>query len=408
MTRHWRQCALLFFVLLVLAACSVVDSQEEMVEVGAISTALILPTPSPEPSATELPTETATITPSPRPSPTMGAATSTPQPEIQLGSTRKNPDDSSIEVWVGEWVTPPLAEGFDAAHIVLENNQIHYRSEGLTQVWSSETKTWVFPEQFYSELGKVVPVSLMGGRLEIADQAAAWQAHQDMVLAWLNNPGNAEFLQAVYAKSNISWEDLQTTDESGQTTYGIKLLGLSGEVVWPQVIIVSNTGDVRYWTLADYIDDKATFGTKIDVSSPLWIVAGPQNWTEQGVSDFVDQRLDGSDTFGNSWSSHGLLLTPSGRLAWTAISKNPSSRFETSHIPLGGTSGTEINPDHVQAYVASTIKTYHSIETSTRSIRAIPLYAGTTEGITTANTSGANTIEEAYTILPDRIFRNIP
>ncbi len=408
MTRHWRQCALLFFVLLVLAACSAVDSQEEMVEVGAISTALILPTPSPEPSATELPTETATITPSPRPSPTMGAATSTPQPEIQLGSTRKNPDDSSIEVWVGEWVTPPLAEGFDPAHIVLENNQVHYRSEGLTQVWSIEAQAWVFPEVFPYKVGEVVPVSLMGGQLEIADQAAAWQAHQDMVLAWLNNPGNAEFLQAVYGKTNISWEDLQTTDETGQTTYGIKLLGLSGEVVWPQVIIISNTGDVRYWTLADYIDDEATFGAKIDVSSPLWIVAGPNNWTSGGVKDFVDKHLDGPDTFGVSWASHGISFTEEGRLVWIATSTSQSNRTQTQHIPLGGQSGSEVDINLAKAYLASTINSFEIITEDIGTISAIPLYAGTTVGFTDANTSGANTIEEAYTILPDRIFRNIP
>ena len=395
----------LLLALFALSACGTAASQERLDSFEAVSPIPFLPTPSPEPSATQLPTETATPAPSPRPSPTVGAYTSTPQPEIQLGSIQENPNNGTIEVWVGKWSTPPMAEGFDPTHIVVANGHVYYQSEGLTQVWSAESQSWVFPESFPYVVGEVVPVSLMGGRLEISDQSAAWRAHQMMVLSWLNNPGNVEFLRAVYGENEVVWDDLKIEDGSGQMRYAIKLIGLDGATVWPQVIIISNTGDVRYWTLADYIDDKATFGTKIDVSSPLWVVAGPKNWTEEGVREFVDERLDGPDTFGVHWASHGISFTKEGRLVWIATSTSQSNRTQTQHIPLGGQSGSEVDANLAEAYLASTIKSFEIITEDIGTISAIPLYAGTTIGFTDANTSGVNTPEEVDSIFPNPILR---
>lgn len=327
----------------------------------------------------------------------------------KMGEIRTNAQTGQTEYFFDEWVTSPVKEGFDPAHIVLENNQIHYRSEGLTQIWSAEQLAWVFPDVFPYKVGEVVPVSIMGGQLEIADQAAAWKAHQDMVLAWLNNQGNAEFLQAVYGKTNIGWEDLRAADESGQTKYEINLIGLNGEMIWPEVIIISNTGDVRYWTLADYIDDKATFGTKIDVSSPLWIVAGPDDWESGGVREFADKFLDGPDIFGVSWAKHGLRFTREGRIVWEASSRNLAPKPEVGFIVLGEQPTLQDNARLWQAYLASTINTFEKVNPHTENTYPIPFFASAgIPGITVEDVTGINSFEEADSLVSPTIFSTNP
>ena len=132
MIDYWRRITFLVLTLIALTACGEAVSQAELVQATTPILETALPTPTPEPSATPRPTETATLAPTPQPSPTPQEPTITPTPDIPLGQVRDGPDTGAVEVWVGEWVAPPLDEGFDPSNIAVENNQIHYRSEGLT------------------------------------------------------------------------------------------------------------------------------------------------------------------------------------------------------------------------------------------------------------------------------------
>jgi hypothetical protein len=287
------------------------------------------------------------------------------------GNTRENTITKQTEYYFGEWVTPPVVEGFDQAHIVLENNQIHYRSEGLTQVWSSETKTWVFPEQFYSELGKVVPVSLMGGRLEISDQAAAWQAHHDMVLAMLNNPGSADYLQAVYGKDQLTWDDLSVRDEQGNIVdYEFKTPTVNGTKLCPTFLFVTDYGDAQGYSLCDYVPSNVE---AVKVSSPLWIVAGPKEWSAN-ISNFVTNNTLGKERmlFGY-WASHGLRITKDGRFVWIGATQEYFDERSARSSNLGGRDGDQIDPYLASAYVASTIKAYEVVVPGMESVTAVPL-----------------------------------
>ena len=358
MTKYWWQSTVALLAIFVLGACNDATSQTELEQVVSVSTASISPSPTLEPSATPLPTETATFTPTPQPSPTPQEPTITPTPDIPLGQVRDGPDTGAVEVWVGEWVTPPVAEGFDSAYVVVEDGNVNYRSPGLTQEWSPEQQAWVFPETFPNKVGEVVPVSLMGGRLEIADQAAAWQAHQDMVLAWLNNPANIDFSRAVYGKDVITFEDLAVHDANGQVVaYEIKLTDQADTKIWPKTLGVGSYGDVNFNSLGDTVNNPDGINT-IDVSSPLWVYFGWKEWL-QSVGPFVNESTTGPNSLiGAGWSVYGLRFTHEGRLVYLSGSKE---YFESKYPDIalvGGESGGEVNPDLAEYYLGSMIKAY--------------------------------------------------
>jgi len=358
MIDHWRRSTFLVLTLIALTACGEVVSQAELVQATAPVLETALPTPTPEPSATPRPTETATLAPTPQPSPTPQEPTLTPTPDIPLGQVRENPETGAIEVWVGEWAKPPLADGFDPTHFVIEDDQVHYRSQGLTQVWSAETKSWVFPETFYSELGKVVPVSLMGGRIEIADQAAAWQAHQDMVLAWINNQANKEFLVSVYGKEAVTFDDLAVRDSNGEiVAYEIKLTDVSGEKVWPRMLGVGAYGDVNFNSLGDTLDNPDAI-QEIDISSPIWIYSGWKEWAKSDGAFFETATYGPNSLIGSGWSVYGLRFTSSGRLVYFAGSKEYFKSKYPDIALVGGESGGEANPALAEYYLGSMIKAY--------------------------------------------------
>lgn len=371
MIDYWRRSTFLVLTLIALTACGEAVSQAELVQATTPILETALPTLTPETSATPRPTETATLVPTPQPSPTSQEPTITPTPDIPLGQVRDGPDAGAVEVWVGEWVTPPLDEGFDPANIVVENNQVHYRSEGLTQVWSTEAQAWVFPETFYSELGKVVPVSLMGGRLKIADQAAAWQAHQDMVLAMLNNPGSADYLQAVYGKDQLTWDDLAVRDEQGNVVaYEFKTPTVNGTKICPTFLFVTDYMDAHGYSLCDYMPSNVE---AVKVSSPLWIVAGPKEWSAN-VSHFVTNKTLGKERmlFGY-WASHGPRITNEGRFVWIGATQEYFDERSARSSNLGGRDGDQIDANLASAYVASTIKTYEVVAPGMESVTAVPL-----------------------------------
>lgn len=358
MTDHWRRSTFLVLTLIALTACGEVVSQAELVQATAPVLETALPTPTPEPSATPRPTETATLAPTPQPSPTPQEPTLTPTPDIPLGQVRENPETGAIEVWVGEWAKPPLADGFDPTHLVIEDAQVHYRSDGLTQVWSSEARSWVFPETFYWELGKVVPASLMGGRIEIADQAAAWQAHQDMVLAWLNNQANKDFLDSVYGKEVITFDDLAVRDSTGEIiAYEIKLTDVNGAKVWPRMLGVGSYGDVNFNSLGDTLDNPDAT-QKIDVSSPIWLYSGWKEWAKSDGA-FFESATDGPNSqVGSGWAAYGLRFTDDGRLVYFSGSKeNFKSKYPDIAL-IGGISGDEVKPSLAGVYLGSVIKAY--------------------------------------------------
>ena len=383
MVWYWKHLAWYLLILSILVACGSIESQVQLPSgQDPSATVLFIPTETSEP--THIPQQTETPEPTATPSP-IPTTTSTSTPVPQAGETRLNPDtgaeevytdtgqwvevvtaelgqvqvnaEGKQEVWVGdEFVTPPLEEAyFDADNLVIEGDLVQYQSDGLNKVWSSEQNEWVFPEEFPYEVGKVVPASLMGGRLEINDYDEAWRVHQEMVLAWLNNVGNNEYLQAVYGKSQITWDDLRVTGEDGSERYVIKLRDASGNELWPMHMFETNTMKVKYWPLNAYIDESENI-QEIDASSPVWYVGGPKDWSIEGADWSI--RVDSpKELFGVDWARHGFGLL-GNRLVWIGVTTGYFDHPLARPSELGGDSGDVLDTNLVSAYLASTIKAY--------------------------------------------------
>jgi len=303
----WFSWGLMILATLTACAGQPAEVQSTAAVVGEAS-ATLPPTNTPAPTSTSEPTETMTPTHTPVPSPT-------PEPtsEIALGTIRNNPYTQLTEIYAGngQYVPTPLEDQFfDPTHLIIEGELMHYRSDGLTVMWSDDLQEWTFPEQFPDEVEKVVPISLMGGKIEISDYQEAWRAHQEIVLNWLNSEFNREFRARVYGSENLlTWDDLVVTNEQGEIRYVVRLHdSVTGEKVWPELGGVTAEMKPIHSNLGDTIDNGENI-TELDVSSPLLLVAGWKEW-QNGVGNFYENSTSGPrNASGVYWAGYGLRFT---------------------------------------------------------------------------------------------------
>lgn len=289
-----------------------------------------------------------------------------------LGQVQVNTETGKQEVWVGNgYVMPPLDEQyFDPANLVVREDKVSYESQGLTKVWSDEKQAWVFPEKFPYKVGEVVPVSIMGGKVEIANQEEAMRVSKEIVMSWLNHEVNQEFRSRVYGKDQLVWEDLETLVD-GETRYLIKLTNMNGEEIWPDTIFISSTMQPGHSNLGQTFDNEE--GVKfLDVSSPLWLIDGWQEW-KNGTREFITKQTTGPNSlFGVSWSDNGLRFTHDGRVVLVGLTKEFFNSKYNQPNELGGKSGLELDPFLVRAYVASTLKAFQNVKMDDRSYSNTP------------------------------------
>lgn len=281
---------------------------------------------------------------------------------IITGETRTT-ETGDVEIFTGsEWATSPIAkEYFDPTRLTFVDGVVQYRSPGLTVDWSSEANAWVYPERLPYRPGEVVPLSLMGGRLEINNPSEAIRVSNEIVLAWLNNAVNTDYRMAVYGKdSSLTIEDLTTVDpQTGESRHKVKLVNQSGEMQWPNMLVVDGGGEVYSNNLKDTF--KGDHGiTELDFTSPVWVVEGVEGY-ESRVGDYLRNQLTGSKTVVSAFTNAGFRFTLDGRFVFVNCTTqiiNTTNGHDHSPSYLGGKDGDVIDPDLARAYFASPIAAY--------------------------------------------------
>ena len=216
----------------------------------------------------------------------------------------------------------------------------------------------------------------MGGRLEINNPSEAMRVSNEIVLAWLNNAVNTDYRMAVYGKdSSLTIEDLTTVDpQTGESRYKVKLVNQSGEMQWPNMLVVDIYGDVRANNLGDTF--KTDGVTELDFTSPVWIVEGVEGY-ESRVGDYLRNQLTGSKTVvAWSWASAGIRFTSEGRVVFVNYTAEipKETVFDISPSYLGGKDGDVIDPDLARAYLASAMIAYREGYPSRYWFYVIPYY----------------------------------